>query len=94
MAGQTETGRVDRHVHVGMTPYNVMTKDLVTTITEFGIPSAAVGLAALSAKLAKPAEFTTIWGESYVWDRQALEKLPDDRLVALLDGLRVMVGVQ
>jgi hypothetical protein len=75
-------------------PYNVMTKDLVTLIAEFGIPSAAVGLAALTSKLAKPAEFTTIWGESYIWDREALAKLPEDRLVALLTGLRDMVGMQ
>jgi hypothetical protein len=77
-----------------MTPYNVMTRDLITMIAELGIPSMDIALSAAGAGLAHPTEFTTQWGENWAWDRAALAKLPTQRLVGLLEGLKETVGYQ
>lgn len=77
-----------------MTPYNVMAKDLVTMIVEIGVPSTEIGLAAAQAHLATPTQFTTVWGQNWAWDKTALTKLPEQRLVSLLDSLRETVGFQ
>lgn len=94
MARQLEAGRGHGLLHDSMTPYNVMTRDLITMIAELGIPSLDIALSAAGAGLAHPSQAATKWGENWVWDRAALAKLSPQRLVGLLDGLKETVGIQ
>lgn len=92
MARQNEAVGEQGQLHVGLIPYNVMTADLVGMIANIGVPSVEIGLAAATNGLASPG--TTVWDESWVWDREALAEQPTEVLLNLLAALKETVGFQ
>lgn len=92
MARQTEAVGKQGQLHVGLIPYNVMTNDLVGMIASIGVPSVEIGLAAAAKGLTSPG--TTVWDESWVWNRDALAEQPTEVLLNLLAGLKETVGFQ
>lgn len=92
MARQTEAVGDEGQLHVGLTPYNVMTNDLVGMIAGIGVPSIEIGLVAATSGLASPG--CNSWDESWTWNRDALAKQPTEVLLNLLAALRETVGFQ